>query len=243
MTGIEADVSAATVRSVSGYQAVVDAIRREISLGRIRVGERLPAERQLAQQLGVSRETVRQAIRVLEGGGQVIVKRGAQGGAFIQASAIDHNVVRDDLIARRPEILEHIEYRGVIESGAAALAAERRSAADLAEIIAAQEELRGARTIDDARHADTRFHLAIAAASGNDTLARAIEEARVFVFRTTDMMPYQFLTDSSVEAHEHVFDAIEAGDPEAAARAMEQHIATTRREFLKLFDGARSDPV
>lgn len=237
MTGIEADVSAATVRSVSGYQAVVDAIRRELSLGRIRAGERLPAERQLAQQLGVSRETVRQAIRVLEGSGQVIVKRGALGGAFIQASAFDRTLVQEELVERRDEIVEHIEYRGVIESGAAALAAERRSSADLAEIIAAQEELRNARTRDDARHADTRFHLAIAVASGNSTLAKAVEEARVFVFRTTDMMPFQFLIDSSLEAHQHVFTAIEAHDAAGAAEAMEQHISTTRHEFLRLVDG------
>ena len=238
MTGTEADVSAATVRSVSGYQAVVDALRRELSLGRIRVGERLPAERQLAQQLGVSRETVRQAIRVLEGSGQVIVKRGAQGGAFIQASAIDHNVVREDLVGHRDEILEHIEYRAVIESGAAALAAGRRTDADLVEIIAAQEELRTATTTDDARHADTRFHLAVAAASGNETLAKAVEEARVFVFTMTDVMPFQFLIDSSLEAHQRVFDAIRASDPDAAAKAMERHIETTHREFLRLFDGA-----
>lgn len=241
MTGIEADVSAATVRSVSGYQAVVDAIRRELSLGRIRAGERLPAERQLAQQLGVSRETVRQAIRVLEGSGQVIVKRGALGGAFIQASAFDRTLVQEELVERRDEIVEHIEYRGVIESGAAALAAERRSSADLAEIIAAQEELRNARTRDDARHADTRFHLAIAVASGNSTLAKAVEEARVFVFRTTDMMPFQFLIDSSLEAHQHVFTAIEAHDAAGAAEAMEQHISTTRHEFLRLVDGGATD--
>lgn len=241
MTGIEADVSAATVRSVSGYQAVVDAIRRELSLGRIRAGERLPAERQLAQQLGVSRETVRQAIRVLEGSGQVIVKRGALGGAFIQASAFDRTLVQEELVERRDEIVEHIEYRAVIESGAAALAAERRSSADLAEIVAAQEELRNARTRDDARHADTRFHLAIAVASGNSTLAKAVEEARVFVFRTTDMMPFQFLIDSSLEAHQHVFTAIEAHDPAGAAEAMEQHIATTRHEFLRLVDGGATD--
>jgi DNA-binding FadR family transcriptional regulator len=234
MTGTEANVSAATVRSVAGYQAVVDAIRRELSLGRIRPGERLPAERHLAQQLGVSRETVRQAIRVLEGSGQVVVKRGSQGGAFIQESAIDANLVRQDLQRRVPEILEHIEYRAVIECGAAALAAQRREESDLLEIEAAQAEMRGARTKDDARHADTRFHLAVAQASGNRVLASAVEEARVFVFTSTDLMPFDFLIDSSLDAHEEVSRAIAAGDSALAADMMKAHIDTTRREFLRL---------
>lgn len=236
VTGAEANVSAATVRAVYGYQAVIDALRREIYLGRIRPGERLPAERQLSQQLGVSRETVRQAIRVLEGSGQLVIRRGALGGAFVQESAVDRTALVEDLTRRSDEILALTEYRGIIESGAAALAAVRRTNADVALFHDAQASLRAATSTADARHADTRFHLAVAAASGNAALAKAIEEARVHMFGITDVMPFEFLIDSSATAHDRVIAAISAGDGAAASHAMREHIDTTRTEFLRLIE-------
>lgn len=241
MTGAEANVSAATVRAVYGYQAVIDALRREIYLGRIRPGERLPAERQLSQQLGVSRETVRQAIRVLEGSGHLLIRRGATGGAFVQESVIERSVILDGLTRRSGEILEMTEYRGIIESGAAALAAARHTPGDIALLEDSQMALRAATTTADARHADTRFHLAVAAASGNARLADAVEEARVHMFGITDVMPFDFLIDSSATAHDRVIAAISTGDGAAASEAMREHIDTTRTEFLRLIGQSPED--
>lgn len=89
------------VRAIPGYQAIVDHLRREISLGRIIPGDRLPAERKLAEQFGVARETLRQALRVLEGSGQIVIQRGAAGGPVVQGVFMDPDAMLRELRDRK----------------------------------------------------------------------------------------------------------------------------------------------
>jgi DNA-binding FadR family transcriptional regulator len=223
-------------RSAPGYQGIVDHLRREFILGRLRPGDRLPSERALAEHLGVARETLRQAFRVLEGSGQIVITRGARGGAIVQESIVDPQRIRADVATLSASIIPLTEYRSIVEGAAASLAAGRRDDADLAELTSAQEDLLASTTLDDSRHADTRFHLAIAAAAGNPILATAIEDARVQMFTTVDLLSFPFVKESSYSAHGAVLDAIRAADPEAAAAAMHAHLAVTREEFRRLFE-------
>lgn len=223
-------------RAAPGYQGVVDHLRREFVLGRLRPGDRLPSERNLAEHLGVARETLRQAFRVLEGSGQIVITRGARGGAIVQAAIVDPTRIRADVDAMAASIMPLTEYRSIIEGSAASLAAERRSDADLAELDAAQHELLESTALDDSRHADTRFHLAIAAAAGNPMLTSAIEDARVQMFTTVDLLSFPFVKETSYGAHAEVLEAIRAGDADAAAAAMRAHLAVTREEFRRLFE-------
>ncbi len=225
-----------SARSVLGYQAVVDHLRREFILGRIRVGDRLPAERQLAEQLGVARETLRQAYRVLEGSGQLEIRRGAQGGAIVKEGFADRGHLISEVASRAEEILDLVEFRVVVESAAARLAATRRSAEELEELDAAQQELREAELLPDLRLADTRFHLAVAAAAGNARLASTIEDARVAMFQPVDLLDFRFVKHASVDGHDAVLEAIRVGDAEAAADAMHAHISATRVHFTELLD-------
>ncbi len=220
--------------SVLGYQAVVDHLRREFMLGRLRPGDRLPAERQLAEHLGVARETLRQAYRVLEGGGHIEIRRGARGGAIIQDSFVDRAQMVASVAERSDEILQLVEFRSIVETAAAQLAAVRRSPEQLAELEAAHAELLEAELLPELRAADTRFHLAIAAASGNARLTSAIEDARVAMFQPVDALEFQFVKDASVEGHEALMSAIRARDPEAAAEAMRTHLGVTKGHFADL---------
>lgn len=222
------------IRPVPGYQAVVDHLRREFILGRIRPGERLPAERQLAEHLGVARETLRQALRVLEGGGHVVITRGARGGAIVQESFLDRRAILAQVEDQATDILDLTELRSIIESAAAELAAVRRDDGDLETLEAAHRDLETADSLLDSRHADTRFHLAIAAAARNTQLVTAIEDARVRMFATVDLLSFTFVKHNSVEGHERVLAAIRAGDGPAAAAAMRDHLAVTREEFHRL---------
>jgi GntR family transcriptional repressor for pyruvate dehydrogenase complex len=222
-------------RAASGYQGIVDHLRREFILGRLRPGDRLPSERALAEHLGVARETLRQAFRVLEGSGQIVITRGARGGAIVQASIVDPQRIRADVDALSASIIPLTEYRSIVEGAAASLAAEHHSDDDLAELTAAQDDLLSSATLDDSRHADTRFHLAIAAAAGNPVLTSAIEDARVQMFTTIDLLSFPFVKDSSYSAHAAVLDAIRDGDPERAAASMRAHLEVTREEFHRLF--------
>jgi GntR family transcriptional regulator, transcriptional repressor for pyruvate dehydrogenase complex len=224
----------AKLRVVPGYRAIVDYIHREIALGRLSPGDRLPPERALAEDLGVARETLRQALRVLERDGQIAVRRGAHGGAFVQESILDPQRIREEIEHRSDEIRDLGEFRAVIEAGAARLAAQRRSAEDLVAMERAQQDLLAAETIHDVRRADTEFHLAVAAAAGNREIMAAVADARVRMFSPVDLISYRFDKRTTCAAHGQVLDAIRDGTPDAAATAMAEHLATTIREFAVL---------
>lgn len=225
------DFSAAKLRTMPGYRAIVDLIRREVSLGRLQAGDRLPPERKLADQLGVSRETVRQALRVLEGSAEVEIMRGAAGGPVVRESVVDPAVVRAELVARADEITALADYRSIIEGAAASAAAALRTEDDLARLETAQARLRDAATLAESRAADTAFHLAIAAMSRNPFLTAAIEDARAQMFTPVDVLSFRFVKHTSLDAHARVIDAIRAADGPGADAAMRAHVHTTREEF------------
>lgn len=233
-TSARIDLTDVRIRPVPGYQAVVDVLRREIALGRILPGDRLPGERTLSEQLGVARETLRQALRILEGSGEIVISRGARGGAIVQDVAADRELVRAELRSRRAAIVAHHRFRAVLEEASAREAASCRDDDDLAAMAAAQDTLRQAPTMPDARAADTAFHMAVARAGGNPYLTAAIEDARAEVFHAIDALSFDFITETSLAAHQLVLDAIRAGDADEAARAMRAHIETSAHEFDEL---------
>lgn len=222
--------------AVAGYQAVVDHLRREIALGRLSPGDKLPAERRLAEQLGVARETLRQALRVLEGAGELSIQRGASGGAFLRAPEADPVVRSRVLLGRRDEILELVEFRDIVESAAARLAADSVTDELLDRLDEAIEDMDAASTLAESRRADTLFHLAIAEGSGNRLLVRAIEDARVRMFEPVDALAVDFVKSSSLAAHRALRNAIAAGDGDKAEHEMRQHLAVTTAEFERLIE-------
>ncbi len=232
------EIDASGLRARSGHQDVVDFLRREISLGRLRPGDRLPAERKLAAQLGVARETLRHALRILEEGGQVQVRRGAAGGPIVQQTDPDPEALRRDILSREGSIVELTEFRAIVEAGAAGLAAERHSDDDVVRLEAAQAELEAAVTKAESRLADQAFHLAVARAAGNAMLSTAVEDARARMFDSVDLVQFEFIKESSLGAHQRILDAIRDGDATRAAAAMREHLVTTRQEFERIIDGS-----
>jgi GntR family transcriptional repressor for pyruvate dehydrogenase complex len=233
-TGSGASGHVPHLRPVSGYVGVVDFLRREISLGRLLPGDKLPPERRLAEQLGVARETLRQALRVLEGSGQIVITRGTAGGTVVQGQTPNADFVLHELRARREGLLDLVEYRAEIESAAARLAAERRTEDDIRAMVGAQQALAEVSNKDESRRADTAFHLAVASASGNVHLAESIEDARAEMFYPVDLASFDFIRESSLHQHQVVLDAITAGDGALAAATMRQHIEHTREEMERL---------
>ena len=225
------------LRPVSGYVGVVDFLRREMSLGRLLPGDKLPPERQLAEQLGVARETLRQALRVLEGSGQIVITRGTAGGTVVQGHAPNPDLVLHELRERREDLVDLVEYRAEIESAAARLAAARSTESDIRAMVEAQQALAEASNKDESRRADTAFHLAVASASANVHLAEAVEDARVEMFYPVDLASFDFIRESSLEQHQAVLDAVTAGDGALAAATMRAHIEHTRLEMDRLIGG------
>ena len=165
------------------YELVLEQLRRSIDQGHFAPGDKLPPERDLARQLGVSRTTLREAVRVLEGERAVEVRRGSAGGIVVQRASSAR-----ERRARMREFDEIIDFRLAIEPTAARLAAERRTRTDVAALSRALARLdalaaHGAEgRFGDWLRADSDYHVLIGKAARNGRLAAAIETARAGMF-------------------------------------------------------------
>ncbi len=236
------------IEHAQAHELVVDQIRRAIQLGRFLPGDRLPAERDLAGLLGVSRATVREAIRVLEADGVVSVRRGAHGGLVVnRLHAMDTRTLRARLKKQARELNDIFDYRLVVECMAARLAAERRTDEDLVylgEVLERMAELaadpggeHGAHITAQFNAADTEFHLGIASAAANPYLIEGAEKMRRAMFLPVGAVFSQLRTDAN-DIHAAIFDAIKDSDADAAEHHMRQHVEATRKAMADLLKPA-----
>jgi GntR family transcriptional regulator, transcriptional repressor for pyruvate dehydrogenase complex len=217
------------VSAVPAYELVLEQLRRSIHLGHFGHGDKLPPERELAKQLGVSRTTVREAVRVLEGEGLVEIRRGSAGGIIVRTQTARPA----DLRRRLREFEEIIDFRIAVESMTARLAAGRRTKADIADLERAFGRLEsfsaGEGEVSDWLRADGEYHLLIARIARNARLARAVEEARAGMFLPIGAV-WGGLEQRAHLMHTELQEALVAGDPERAAEAMTAHIEATRAD-------------
>jgi GntR family transcriptional regulator, transcriptional repressor for pyruvate dehydrogenase complex len=237
MPGSSSPEGIATIRAPASYELVVDQIRRAIQIGRFLPGEKLPTERELAGQLGVSRTTVREAMRVLQGEGLIEIRRGRAGGAVVIAAENTPAELRQVLRRRLAELENVFDYRLAVEPAAARLAAQRRTKADLIRLRDTVRTLAAlAAGADDGGDVsppsrffatDAEFHHRIALASRNPLLVTAVSDARAAMFLPVGGV-FTALHPTANLHHEEIFAAIEAEDGDAAARSMGAHIELTR---------------
>jgi len=228
------------VRTGNAFEETVERILRSVKLGVIRPGERLPPERELAAQLRVSRDTLREAIHALAAEGIVASTRGRSGGTRVLRRPAPTSPERlRELVDDLPGGLEDtLVFRHAVETGAAEAAASRRlDAAErrlLTQRLDAVEQAEAA----DRRIADTRFHLALAELSGSAQLAAAVAEARLRVNDLLDAIPMlEANLRHSAEQHRLISASVLGGDPDTARRAMAEHLEGTA-VLLRGFLGA-----
>ncbi|GAA1358942.1 FadR/GntR family transcriptional regulator [Streptomyces beijiangensis] len=200
----------------AGRQSLVDTVveqlRTQLAEGEWAVGDRIPTEHELAEQLGVGRNTVREAVRVLVHAGLLESLQG--NGTFVRSTADPAAVLRT---MRHAGALDVLELRVALEAEAARLAAVRREAADLERLREALRVLRGEG--DRAADADIVFHMAVVEATHN---AAFVEVYRFFSTQVHEVL-VEALGDREMppidlETHRALVDAIESGDPDAAER-------------------------
>jgi len=240
MAGEVADFSGVIVRRAPTYSAIANAIRRELLLGRAAAGERMPSLNELAIMLGQKRADVADALAELERLGFLVEEDGA---LVLHEPEHDRALLRDRLRHVESGELWFTEYRAIIESGAAALAALRRTPDDLVAMEEAQVLLQTAMTAIEARNADTAFHLAVAAACQNPEVLAAVEDARMEIAGPIDLMRVQWIKDASFHGHQIILRAIREVRPDDAKEAMWNHIDTTRQEFEVELRHGGSQPV
>ena len=221
------------VATPSTYELVSEQIRRAIHIGTYLPGDKLPAERQLAEQMGVSRTTVREALRVLEGEGYVEIHRGATGGIVILDQSASEERIRPVVVERLAEFEELFDFRIAVEGAAARLAAARRREADLRRLQEALDTMDAGWQTARFRAADSAFHLGIADAARNRFMRQAIEDARARMWIPIDRHVGEVFRTAN-RHHREILDAIRRRDPEAAEAAVAAHLMTARRDLRRV---------
>lgn len=216
------------------YEQVVERLRDFIEAQQLKPGDRLMSERELAERLGVSRTSVRQALTALRVLGLVDIRHGD--GVYLLRSP--HDLIPSLATEIVDSEVDHPmiwEVREAIEVQAARLAARRRSTADLGAMREALDLMETAIAGgDDGIQEDRRFHHAIVVAAGNPLLRQMTEQLADVIDRTSQAS----LTRTgrpivSLEAHRAILAAIEAQDEPAAAEAMRQHVMTSGRQVTE----------
>ncbi len=221
------------IHQLRAHEYVAEQIRRHIALRLIKPGEALPAERELAGMFGVGRPTIQHALRLLEAAGLVEGRRGRNGGTFITRPDED-SLAADDMIVRvmrhRKELEDLLLYRRLIEPAVARVAASTRRKADLAAMRRAIRGMAAASSEPDYMRHDTDFHIAVAQATGNAVLTRAIEEVRMRLNDAMTLLPESDAWHRRISGeHDALLDAIENGDAYTAETVMQQHVANSEQ--------------
>ena len=220
------------------YEQVTDQLRVLIVSGRLAPGDRLPVEAKLSAAFGVSRSTVREALRSLTAQNLVYTSRGVTGGTFVAATTPDqlssYLETGLSLLSGMDAITvsELLETREMFEPPAARLAAERRTEAHIAEMRAAIERESRATGRSARFECNTRFHTLILSAGGNK-LAEVMTVPIFGVIRSRflrDDVPGEFWPQVD-DDHLTVLRHIEAGDGDAAMTAMRDHLARLREAY------------
>ena len=218
------------VRTGNAFEETVERLLEGVKLGVYAPGDRLPPERELTRRLGISRITLREALRELAAAGYVETKRGRFGGTFIlrQPEPMVHDELTRTARDMGAQLDDALTFRRVVETGAAEMAARAslsmQQRESLAECLAAMYVCGPS----GYRPADTRLHLAIADAAGSPMLTASVVEARVQLVDLLNAIPMlgRNLEHANVQ-HASIVRAILAGDPDRARRAMEEHVAGT----------------
>lgn len=217
------------VRAGNAFEEAVERILQAIRLGVVQFGDRLPAERDLAGRLNVSRETLREAIRALAEAGYVESRRGRSGGTFVTyrpSPSADPGVPKPAVDEQ--ELADVLAMREVLEVGAAEVVARRTLAPAERELLRTRLADAEAASLADFRLADSRLHLAIAELSGSTSLASGVADVRTRLNRLLDAIPLLDPNlDHSAQQHRALVAAILAQDPEGARAAAREHAEGT----------------
>jgi GntR family transcriptional repressor for pyruvate dehydrogenase complex len=212
------------VQPLTTFEETVDRLGTAIRLGVLEPGARLPPERELAEQLGISRSTLRQALTTLVQSGHLIALRGRSGGTFVAESPpLSHGNGR-----LRPDWREVLDQRVAIECGAALLAAERSNPAALAQMEEAIEQMDAPPEFDAYRRADVRFHIALAEATGTPRLIAGMTEVQGEMTELIALIAHpDVVLGHSNDEHRRIVACLRAGDGVAAVRILRAHLAGT----------------
>ncbi|MFT5111484.1 MAG: GntR family transcriptional repressor for pyruvate dehydrogenase complex [Parasphingorhabdus sp.] len=237
------------VKPTKVSDSIAEQLRSHILNGVLKPGEKLPAERELVEQLGVSRPSVREALLKLEARGLIESRQG--GGTFVKKILTPTFIdPLSDLIKDNPDAISDVlECRHGLEELAASYAALRATENDRRMIRAkfdAVEEANKSRDTVIAAQADVEFHMAIAEASHNVALIHITRSLFDLLGKQMLKNWQQLLTDEESlleihNQHQYIFEAIMHGDPDMARNAAHSHLAYIDRSLNEIREAGRRD--
>jgi GntR family transcriptional repressor for pyruvate dehydrogenase complex len=215
------------VQPPTTFEETVERLGTAIRLGLLSPGSRLPAERELAEELSISRSTLRQALTTLVQSGHLISVRGRAGGTFVAESP----PLSEDEPGGEPlgdEAHAVLDMRVAVETGATLLAAERAGEQELELLDELVEHMAGPVPFEDYRRADVRFHIGVAEAAGSPALVTAMTEVQG---QMSDLIariahPEEVLTRSN-DQHRRLVAFLRRREAGKAVALMRRHIEGT----------------
>jgi DNA-binding FadR family transcriptional regulator len=213
------------VRPPTTFEETVERLGTAIRLGLLSPGSRLPSERSLASQLGISRSTLRAALTTLVQSGHLVSSRGRSGGSFV---AERPPLSERDASPLGEEAWAVLDHRVAIELGATMLAAERANAEELEWLDQLVRKMAAAEDFEYYRRVDIRFHIGVAEAAHSPRLVKAMTEVQGQMSDLIALIahPEQVLTHSN-EQHGELVRLLRRGDASRAVRLMREHIQGT----------------
>ena len=237
LPGASTETVFAPVQSQTAFEETLERLGTAIKLGLLQPGDRLPAERMLCRQLGISRSTLRQALTALVQSGHLHAARGRSGGTFVAESPPPAEAPTAALVA---DWRDACDQRLAVELAVAVLAAERAgkdALAPLDECVSAMDE-----TLEDFsgfRQADVRWHIGLAEAAGSPRLVAAMTEAQG---QMSDLIAYiahpPELLAWSNQQHAKMLVAVRKRDRDRAMRIMAEHLEGTEHVLSGLLPAA-----
>jgi GntR family transcriptional repressor for pyruvate dehydrogenase complex len=213
-------------------EVIVEQIRLLMRQGQLKPGDRLPPERDLCERFGVSRVTVREALRMLESSGLVEIRVGARGGAFVTVPSSNRvgEGLTDLLSLSVISASDVTEVRMVLEVGIVPLVCERATEADLADLDKICEQSKQA--VRDGNYTmdmSLEFHTRVAAATHNPAVTMLVESFRGPIFMSLQEAKNAApeMGDLGSQEHERFIEAIRRKDADAASRIMREHLSRT----------------
>lgn len=212
------------LRGARLHEGIVLRLRDLIRQGELRHGSRLPPERALAEQFGVGRSSVREAIRSLELQGLVVTRHGS--GSFVDTQSLDAVATLMAPGNGSGGLADIFEMRHLLEPQIAALAARRATGGDIERLATILEEqkrqiMEGETGVD----ADTEFHFTLATATHNPALVKVVNAVEDVLRRSRDRyLQRPGRPERSLHSHHEILEMVRAGDDAGARRAMDHHL-------------------
>ena len=213
------------VRPPTTFEETVERLGTAIRIGLLAPGSKLPPERRLAEELRISRSTLRQALTTLVQSGHLTSTRGRSGGTFVAERPPLHEREEDPLGRDAWAVLDH---RVAIEVGAVILAAERAEPSDLEDLDGLVERMAAPGEFEEYRRADIRFHIGIAEAARSPHLVTEMTEVQGQMSDLIALIahPEEVLTRSNAQ-HRKLVALVREGDADRAGALMRKHIRGT----------------